>query len=108
VLGLPKRTLIVIAVLVGVVVLYVMGSEQPAQDVNSATPAASATDCKVTVTADVLNVRAAPDVKSQIVGKFQRNSQVDAEKTVQNGFRKLSEGRWVSDDFVKAMPGRDC
>ena len=58
VLGLPKRTLIVIAVLVGVIVLYVLGSDKRAKDANSAspaTPAANATQCRVSVTADVLS-----------------------------------------------------
>jgi hypothetical protein len=108
VLGLPKRTLIIVAVLVGVMVLYVMGGQTKPSDTNSATPAASSTACRVTVTADVLNVRAAPDVKSQIVGKFRRNAESDAEKVVQNGFRKLSEGRWVSADHIQPVQGRDC
>jgi hypothetical protein len=111
-LGLPKRTLIVIAVLVGVIVLYVLGSDK--QGPNSAAPgggtapAANATQCRVTVTADVLKVRAAPDAKSAQVGSYKQNAEIDADKLVQNGFRKLGEGKWVSNDFVKPMQGRDC
>ena len=110
-LGIPKRTLIVIAVLVGVVVLYVIGSDRQTKDTNTAAPAApaaSASQCRIAVTADVLKVRAAPDVKSQQVGSYKQNAEVDADKVVQNGFRKLSEGRWVSNDFVKPLQGRDC
>ncbi|MFC0114865.1 SH3 domain-containing protein [Kibdelosporangium aridum] len=105
----PKRTLIVVAVLVGVVILYVLGSEKQQQNggTNNANAPAT-TACRVAVTADVLNVRAAPDAKSQIVGKFRLNAEADAEKTVQNGFRKLSEGRWVSNDYIKPLQGRDC
>jgi hypothetical protein len=109
VLGLPKRTFVVIAVLVGVVVLYVMGNnQQQAKDANAASPAASASACKMTVTADILKVRSGPDIKAQEVGRFKQNAEVDAEKVVQNGFRKLSEGRWVSNEYVKPMEGRDC
>jgi hypothetical protein len=105
----PKRTLIVVAVLVGVVILYVLGKDkQDADNANPAAPAASTSACRVSVTADVLNVRAAPDSKAQIVGKFQRNAEADAEKVVQNGFRKLAEGRWVANEFVQPMQGRDC
>ncbi|TCO65512.1 hypothetical protein EV192_1011304 [Actinocrispum wychmicini] len=110
-LGLPKRTLIVIAVLVGVIVLYVIGSNKQAGNANNAsptTPAANASQCRVTVTADVLKVRAAPDVKSAQVGSYKQKAEVDAEKVTQNGFRKLSEGHWVSNDFVKPIAGRDC
>lgn len=110
-MGLPKRTLIVIAVLVGVIVLYVLGSDKQGSG-NAApsgtAPAANATQCRVTVTADVLKVRAAPDTKSAQVGSYKQNAEVDAEKLVQNGFRKLGEGKWVSNDFVKPVQGRDC
>jgi hypothetical protein len=112
VLGLPKRTLIVILVLVGVVVLYVIGSDKQPSSANggssAATPAANSSRCRVTVTADVLKVRKAPDVKSAQVGSYKQNAEVDAEKVVQNGYRKLSEDHWVSNDFVKPMQGRDC
>jgi hypothetical protein len=110
-LGLPKRTLIVIAVLVGVIVLYVLGSDKQSPGSASpggAAPAANATQCRVTVTADVLKVRAAPDVKAAQVGSYKQNAEVDADKLVQNGFRKLGEGKWVSNQFVKPMQGRDC
>lgn len=108
----PKRTLIVVAVLVGVVILYVLGKEKQdeknAGSPGSAAPAASASACRVAITADVLNVRAEPNGTARIVGKFNRNAEADAEKVVQNGFRKLAEGRWVSDEFVKPLQGRDC
>ena len=89
--------------------MYVLGKDkQDANSANPAAPAASASACRVAVTADVLNVRASPDAKAQIVGKFQRNAEADAEEVVQNGFRKLAEGRWVANDFVKPLQGRDC
>ncbi|MFC5110293.1 SH3 domain-containing protein [Kibdelosporangium philippinense] len=104
----PKRTLIVVAVLVGVVILYVLGSEKQQNGGANNANAPATTACRVAVTADVLNVRALPDGKSPIVGKFRLKAEADAEKTVQNGFRKLSEGRWVSNEYVQPLPGRDC
>nr|CEL22272.1 hypothetical protein [Kibdelosporangium sp. MJ126-NF4]CTQ93054.1 hypothetical protein [Kibdelosporangium sp. MJ126-NF4] len=106
----PKRTLIVVAVLVGVVILYVLGNDKQKEGgaSNANAPASTSTACRVAVTADVLNVRSAPDAKAQVVGKFQRNAESDAEKVVQNGFRKLAENRWVSNEYVKPLQGRDC
>ncbi|MFD1050554.1 alpha/beta fold hydrolase, partial [Kibdelosporangium lantanae] len=43
-------------------------------------------------TADVLKVRKEPDVKSAQVGSYKQNAQVDAEKVVQNGYRRNDEG----------------
>ncbi|MEV4320568.1 SH3 domain-containing protein [Actinocrispum sp. NPDC049592] len=112
-LGLPKRTLIVIAVLVGVIVLYVLGSDKQKEGAGAAqgggaAPAANASACRMTVTADILKVRAAPDQKAAQVGSYKMNAEVDAEKLVQNGYRKLGEGKWVSNEFVKPLQGRDC
>ena len=60
------------------------------------------------MTADVLNVRAAPDAKAQIVGKLTRGQETDADKTVQAGFRKVGDNRWISADFARPLSGRDC
>jgi hypothetical protein len=106
VLGLPKRTLVVGAVLAGVAVLYVMGKDKNSDP--AAAPAASSAQCRVAVTADILNVRSTPDVNAKIVAKYQRNAEVDADKVVQNGYRKLAEGRWVFNEYVKPLQGRDC
>ncbi|WP_246009698.1 hypothetical protein [Actinokineospora cianjurensis] len=60
------------------------------------------------VTADVLNVRAAPEAAAAVVGKFKTGAETDAEKVVQNGFRKLGENRWAATEFLKPLDGRDC
>lgn len=105
----PKRTLVVVAVLVGVVILYVLGSDKQRQNGGASNANAPATTaCRIAVTADVLNVRAAPEATAQIVGKYRLNAESDAEKVVQNGFRKLAEGRWVSNEYIKPLQGRDC
>ncbi|SDD17469.1 SH3 domain-containing protein [Actinokineospora iranica] len=102
----PKRTMLVGAALVGVVVVYSMGVEPPGRD--GSAPASSESKCRVEVTADVLNVRAAPDGKAEIVGKFKQGAEADAEVIVQNGFRMLGENRWASAEFLKPLPGRAC
>ncbi|SER80759.1 hypothetical protein SAMN04487818_105305 [Actinokineospora terrae] len=43
-----------------------------------------------------------------MVGKFKTGAETDAEKVVQNGFRKLGENRWAATEFLKPLDGRDC
>ncbi|SDY68255.1 hypothetical protein SAMN05421504_106370 [Amycolatopsis xylanica] len=97
-LGIPKKMLIVIAVLAGVLIVYVLGSDKQSA-------ASSPTGCKVIVTADVLNARDAPAVNGGIVGKYNKDAKIDALPIVQNGYRKIAEGKWVSADFVKPLEG---
>ena len=58
--------------------------------------------CQIEVSADVLNVRAAPnaDPATPIVRKLSRGDVVDATAETANGFRKLVEDGWVSMQFV--------
>jgi hypothetical protein len=102
----PKRTLVIGGALAAVLVLYVLGSEQK-RDQNTE-PAAGSTQCRVTVTADGLRVREAPSLEARIVGRFALGNETDADRVVQNGFRKISDNRWVSAEFVKPLAGRDC
>ena len=102
----PKRTLVIGGVLAAVLVLYVLGSDKQRNQTSGQTQ--NPTQCRVTVTADVLNVRAAPDVKAQIVGKFTRGQETDADKVVQAGFRKIGDNRWIATDFAQPLSGRDC
>jgi hypothetical protein len=103
----PKRTLILGGGLAAVLVLYAMGAaKQP--DQNTTSPTANASQCRVTVTADVLRVRSAPSGDAQVVARLSKGQQADAAKVVQNGFRKLADGQWVSADFIQPLAGRDC
>ena len=104
ILGIPKRILTIIAVLAGIGLIYVMSSDKRASE--GAT--GGSTGCKVTVTADVLNVRAAPDPTAQIVGKFNQNAETGAEIQIENGFRKLAENKWAKADFLKPVDGTNC
>jgi hypothetical protein len=104
ILGVPKRTLIIFAVLLGIVMIYLLGADKDKPE--SATSGSAG--CKVTVTADVLNVRAAPDPNAEIVGMFNQNAQTSAQPVVQNGFRKLAENKWAKTEFLKPVDGTNC
>jgi hypothetical protein len=101
----PKKMLAIGAGVAAVAVLYALGSEQKR---NETQPAANPTQCRVSVTVDGLRVREQPSVDAKIVGRFDRGAEADADKLVQNGFRKLGDNRWVSTEFVKPVAGRDC
>jgi hypothetical protein len=101
----PKKTVVIGAGLAAVAILYVLGSEQKR---NETQPAANSTQCRVSVTVDGLRVREQPSVDAKIVGRFDRGAETNADKLVQNGFRKIGENRWVSTEFVQPVSGRDC
>lgn len=102
--GLSRRAMILMGGGATVLVLYAYGDKQP-QDAAAATDPAQ---CRVTVTADVLNVRAAPALDAAIVGKFVKNAETNADKTVENGFRKITNDKWASDEYLKPKDGHDC
>lgn len=110
VLGIPKRTLVILAVLVGVVVIYALGSDRQSSGEEGAegTEGQGSSVCRVSVDADVLNVRSGPGTGSAVVGKLRQDAESDATTVVENGFRKLAEGRWASDDFLQPADGADC
>ncbi|PXY38183.1 hypothetical protein BA062_05605 [Prauserella flavalba] len=93
-----------LGLLVGVVVIFALGSDQQ----SSGAEGGSSSECRVTVTADILNVRAAPGLDAEIVGKYRQNAEADASTTVQNGFRQLAENRWAADEFLEPVDGADC
>ena len=103
ILGIPKKVLIVVVVLVGIGIIYVMGMDKRNSDA-----AGGSTGCKVTVTADVLNVRAAPDPNAEVVGKYNQNAVTGAEVQIQNGFRKLADNKWAKTDFLQPVAGTNC
>jgi hypothetical protein len=103
-LGIPKRRLIIGAVLAGIGLIYVMGTDkQPAGAAGS-----SPTGCKVAVTADVLNARSAPASSAGIAGKYNKDAQIDAQPVVQDGFRKIADNKWAATEFLKPLDGSHC
>ncbi|HJQ47182.1 MAG TPA: SH3 domain-containing protein [Amycolatopsis sp.] len=103
ILGLPKKIVVIAAVLIGVGIIYLMGIDKQQSEATG-----GSTGCKVTVTADVLNVRAAPDPGSGIVGKYNQNAVTGAEVQIENGFRKLADNKWAKTDFLQPVAGTNC
>ncbi|GAA4540869.1 hypothetical protein GCM10023192_46310 [Amycolatopsis samaneae] len=100
ILGMAKKTWIIIGVIAAVVIIYALNKQSA--------DASSTTGCKVGVTADVLNVREAPDGNAKIVGKYVKDAKVDVLPGAQNGFRKISDTKWVSAEFTKPEQGAKC
>jgi hypothetical protein len=101
ILGMSKKTLIVVGAIIAVIVIYALNTNKQAAG-------ASATGCKVTVTADVLNARETADGNAKIVGKYLRDAQFDALPGVQNGFRKVADAKWVAAAFTEPVAGSAC
>ncbi|MDQ2582412.1 SH3 domain-containing protein [Saccharothrix yanglingensis] len=93
--GIPTRGLVVVGVLATAGVMYVANGGEKLGAEGAATGG-----CRVTVAADVLNVRSGPADTQPIVATLPRGAVVDAEPRVENGFRLLVDGRWVKDEFV--------
>lgn len=104
--GLSKRTTMVVGIGAGVIALYLLGNDRYPQE--TAETSAEQSQCRVTVIADVLNVRSAPALDAPIIGKFNRDAETDADKVVENGFRKLAENRWAAEEFLAPKSGYDC
>jgi hypothetical protein len=105
-----KRTLIALVLLAGVGLLYVQGSDQRREQGKDGTPASSETSaCRVESTEDGVRIRSAPAIDpANVVDELAAGEESDASTEVQNGFRKLSEGRWVSVDYVRPLDGTTC
>lgn len=102
-LGVPVRGLVVVGVLATAGVMYVANDGKP-MDVDEVV----GTGCRVTVTADILNVRAGPDDTQPIVSTMRRDAVTPAQRTVVNGFRLLSDGKWVREEFVTPTSDSSC
>lgn len=101
-----KRTVIAVALLAGVGVLYVQGKDQRTQQ----GPTSSETvACRVAATEDGVRVRSAPVVDpGNVVDELAKGEESDASKEIQNGFRKLSEGHWVSAAYLRPLDAKKC
>jgi len=102
ILGIPKKILIVIGAIAAVVIVIALSRKDQAD------AQGSPTGCKVSVTADVLNARETAAGNGKIVGKYLRGAEFDAQTVVQNGFRKVADGKWVANDFVQPVSGAKC
>ncbi|WP_433265552.1 SH3 domain-containing protein [Actinosynnema sp. CS-041913] len=100
--GIPVRGLIVIGVLGVAGAMYVANGGKPLGE------AGTGKACRVTVTADILNVRAGPADTQPIVSTIPRDTVVEADRRIENGFRLLKDGQWVNNDFITPTSDSDC
>lgn len=101
--GIPTRGMIVVGVLAVAGLMYVAaGGKQ------LGTEPVAATECRVTVIADILNIRSGPADTQPIVATMQRDAVIRADRTVENGYRMIGDGRWVHDQFVTPTSDSDC
>jgi hypothetical protein len=103
-----KRTVITIALLAGVGLLYVQGNKERQEGQQG--PASNETStCRVASTEDGVRIRSTPVLDpANVVDELAKGEESDASTEIQNGFRKLSEGRWVSVNFTRPLDGRKC
>ena len=104
ILGMPKRALLIGAALIAVVFVFVLS---PGEDAAAGSDE-SETDCRVTVTADMLNVRADPDIDSTVVDQLEQEAEVDAVDEVRDGYRKLDTDEWASEEFLEPLDDAEC
>lgn len=64
--------------------------------------------CEVEVTADVLNVRGGAGTRFPVLDQLNAGDTVEATPVTENGFRRLSEGRWAASRFLAVTAGSDC
>jgi len=91
-------------VAIAIVVLAVISGRSPGGGTSGGS-SGGAQRCTVTVTADVLNVRAGPGTEHPAVDRLSRGAVVDAQPESTGGFRKLSDSRWVAEEFVHPSAG---
>ncbi len=99
-MAISKRNLLIGGGVALIVVIYLSGQDKESS-------ATGSTGCQVVVTADVLNARDVPGGQ-KIVGKYVKDAKVDALPVVENGFRKIAEGKWVSAQYATPVEGSQC
>ncbi|WP_245266998.1 SH3 domain-containing protein [Saccharomonospora piscinae] len=107
-LGIPKRTFVIVGAVLGVALIYSSGAEQRESEAEGAGGSGEQAACTVTVTADILNVRSGPGTGHDVVGKFREDAEVEATTEVRDGFRRVGDGRWASDEFLEPVDGARC
>ncbi|MHA6792816.1 SH3 domain-containing protein [Pseudonocardia bannensis] len=71
--------------------------------------ATGVTGCVMRVDAAEVNVRSTPGTELEPVRKLRQGDEVDAERIVTGGFRKLAgEGEWVLDQSLVPTTGSNC
>jgi hypothetical protein len=95
---------IIVVVLSGIGLIYLAGADKRSAGASGGSP----TGCKVAVVADVLNARSAPVAEAGIVGKYNKDAQIDAQPVVQDGFRKIADNKWAKTEYLQPLAGSNC
>ncbi|EHR59541.1 SH3 domain-containing protein [Saccharomonospora cyanea] len=103
-----KRALIIVGVVLGLAVIYTTGSEQRSSDAESGGTPGERAACTVVVTADVLNVRSGPGTDHDVVDELRQDEELDATTETRDGFRRIGDEQWASDDYLEPVDGADC
>lgn len=98
---MSKRMLFVIGLLVVVALLLFAQNKSG----GSSTSSGGSGGCQVQVTADVLNVRNAPNNSAKVVGQINNGAIKAATSTVQNNFRELAQNQWADSQYLKTVSG---
>lgn len=102
--GLSRRMVTVVGILVLVVVLVlIQNSRKPGNQPQ--TTSSTSNTCQVQVTADVLNIRSAPNNTAKVVATLANGAIKSATNTVQNNFRELAPNQWAANQFLKTLSG---
>jgi hypothetical protein len=83
------------------------GSSDPAGTGTTVTTD-GATGCRLEVTTDELNVRAAPAQDAELLRTLPRGELVDGTRIEANFYRRLADGGWGATEFLTPVPGTNC
>jgi hypothetical protein len=97
--------LFVVGVVVLVAILVVIQNSKKPANQTTQTTSSTGNSCQVQVTANVLNVRAAPNGTAKIVATLTNGAVKSATSTVQNNFRELAPNQWAAAQFLKTVSG---
>ncbi|MGH3827178.1 MAG: SH3 domain-containing protein [Pseudonocardiaceae bacterium] len=94
---------------VAVAILLLVAAHNSQDPLQASVPGASGTgSCRVTVTADSLNVRSGPDSFASVVQTYRMGEVISADRTVLNDYRQLGPDRWAAQEYLDPTPGSNC
>jgi hypothetical protein len=97
--------LMVVGVVVLVAILFIIQNSRKPAGQSTQTTSSTSNTCQVQVTADVLNVRSAPNGTAKVVATLTNGAVKSATSTVQNNFRELAPNQWAAAQFLKTVSG---
>ncbi|AHI01408.1 hypothetical protein GCM10010174_09910 [Kutzneria viridogrisea] len=100
--GIPVGKLVVVGGVGAVAVLYLISGNK------GAGAAPGGPQCQYQVTADALNVRSGPGTGNRIVDSYRHGAEITADRLAQNGWRRVDDTHWVSNDYLTPAPGKSC